>query len=387
MDKKTIISEYLKMTFAMIPIYLLIGCFILWSYLNDIDMLSIFTSIIDAKSALVALMVSFLFISISLILIFTLPSILLSVTYLILGYDGLRRVIKIERIPWLAILSSILILLSLIISGILSIDNNIVLIMVTILFPVIFCAVHITSRKRDKVCVYFKNGKIVKRRFFIKDKAIISFFILFSGLAITTPLSFIIDLSSANSYIGIISFTIISIFMIFIAFFPTIIFYSEGLLKLKNSNAIIYSVIPAFLFFLLMILILPNFSSIVSRGALVNIGVVEKNPHLYMLRTKDYDSNLFSTLIWGKIEPINKNSIFLKGTVLLSLGDHVLLCPDFVMTARQKHHKYNLDDLFSSKIGLHSRYLKQMTKSCVLLNKNDITQWDSVMDGKNKLNQ
>ncbi|MEQ9883444.1 hypothetical protein ABRP83_14835 [Pectobacterium brasiliense] len=175
--------------------------------------------------------------------------------------------------------------------------------------------------------------------------------------------------------------------MIFIAFFPTIIFYSEGLLKLKNSNAIIYSVIPAFLFFLLMILILPNFSSIVSRGALVNIGVVEKNPHLYMLRTKDYDSNLFSTLIWGKIEPINKNSIFLKGTVLLSLGDHVLLCPDFVMTARQKHHKYNLDDLFSSKIGLHSRYLKQMTKSCVLLNKNDITQWDSVMDGKNKLNQ
>ncbi|MEQ9883445.1 hypothetical protein ABRP83_14840 [Pectobacterium brasiliense] len=179
MDKKTIISEYLKMTFAMIPIYLLIGCFILWSYLNDIDMLSIFTSIIDAKSALVALMVSFLFISISLILIFTLPSILLSVTYLILGYDGLRRVIKIERIPRLAILSSILILLSLITSGILSIDNNIVLIMVIILFPVIFCAVHIASRKRDKVCVYFKNGKIVKRRFFIKDKAIISFLYCF----------------------------------------------------------------------------------------------------------------------------------------------------------------------------------------------------------------
>lgn len=387
MDKKTIISEYLKMIFTMIPIYLLIGCFILWSYLNDIGMLSIFTSIIDAKAALVALMVSFLFLSISLILIFTLPSILLSLTYITLGYDGLRRVIKTERIPWLAITSSILILLSLIISAVIGIDNSIVLTIVTVLFPVVFFSVHLASRKRYKACIYFKGGKRIKCRFFIKDKIIISFFILFSGLTITIPISFIIDLSSANSYAGVIYFTIISIFMIFISYFPTIIFYSEGLLKLKNSNAIIYSVFPAILLFLLMMFILPNFSSIVSRGALVNIGVVEKNPHLYMLKTKDYDSNLFSTLIWGKVETINKNSIFLKGTVLLSLGDHVLLCPDFVMTARQKHYKYNLDDLFSSKNDLHSRYLKKITKSCVLLNKTDITQWDSVMDGKNQLNQ
>ncbi|MBN3093299.1 hypothetical protein H4F51_14120 [Pectobacterium brasiliense] len=155
MDKKNIINEYLKIIFTMIPIYLLIGCFVLWSYLNEIGMLSLFTSIIDVKAALLASTISFLFLSISVALIFTLPSISLLLMYFFIGQDGLKRVMNAEKIPWITYLQSIMILITIFIASAnedipLFIKNNLILIVVFISLPIIFCVVHVNSKKNKQ---------------------------------------------------------------------------------------------------------------------------------------------------------------------------------------------------------------------------------------------
>ncbi len=391
MDKKTIIDGYLKMVFTLIPLYLLIGCFVLWSYLNEIGMLNLFTSIIDAKAALVALMVSFVFLSVSVVITFTFPSILLCVIYLLTGYNELRRVIKMERIPCVACGASILTLAVIMITSTIEnvpefIKRHLIMIMITMTFPIILYAVHAISITRKKTHIYFKNGKRLESRIFVKEKLIISFLILFSGIAITSPLSLILDLSSAYSYVGIVNLGIISIVVILMAFLPAMMFYSEVKYEPKIKNIIARSLIPALSFFVISMIILPNFASIVSRGALKNIGVVESTPHVFLIKKENYTLEMFPSSIWEHYETTNEKALFIKGTILLSLGQEILLCPKFVIDARTKYLKYNLDNLFSSRNEFHLKYLKQITRSCVLMDKSSVTQWDGILDGKNMLN-
>ncbi|MBA0196280.1 hypothetical protein H4F51_14115 [Pectobacterium brasiliense] len=134
-------------------------------------------------------------------------------------------------------------------------------------------------------------------------------------------------------------------------------------------------------------MLLPNFASIVSRGALQNIGAVESRSHIYLVKNIKYSHDMFPRNIWEHVAISNEEKIFIKGTVLLSLGQEVLLCPDFVIAARKKYLKYNFDNLFSSRNELHSMYLKSITRSCILFDKSEIKQWDSIIDGKNILNK
>jgi len=96
---------------------------------------------------------------------------------------------------------------------------------------------------------------------------------------------------------------------------------------------------------------------------------------------------MFPTSVWTHINSASDEYLFITGTVIFSLGDNVLICPTFVTDAQNKYRKYNLDNLFShNETNFEKKHLKQIIKSCALINRPDITRWDGILDGKNVLN-
>ncbi|KGT93042.1 hypothetical protein NG99_12620 [Erwinia typographi] len=255
--------------------------------------------------------------------------------------------------------------------------------------PITFAVIHFLSKKREKTHIYYKKGKEIRNKNFVKEKCIISFFSLYSGMAITIPLLFILRLSTAYSNTGLFIFFAISLILVFIAFFPAIVFFSDNNLKSHIKTNIILFITTSLTLFFIIMLLLPNFSALVVRGALKNIGVIESNAHIYSLKKQNYTNDMFPTSVWTHIETSSTNDkyLFIKGTIIFSLGDNVLICPEFVTKAQDKYKKYNLDNILTfNKSDFQDKYLKQLIKSCALINKSDMTRWDSIMDGRNILN-
>ena len=393
MNKSTIVKNFLKFMMSLSPLYLLIGYYILWSYLDDIGRLNIFSSILDNKMTLLALMISFAFLSTSVICIIFLPSIILIKTTFFTWGSNLSRVIELRKIPLISCAISILYISSIIfLSTAIFIPQYIkayaFLITVVSLLPLVFLSIHFMSKNRKKNHIYYINGKEFSKKYFLKEKSLISIMVLFSGLTITLPLLFILNLSTAQSSYGVINLLVILLLSIFIAHLPAMLLLTNGRL-IPNIKEKAFSFIACTLIlFTITMSLLPNFSSIVERAALKNIGIIDGEPHIYSLKKQNYSSEMFPSSIWGNINSNNSIYIFIKGTVFLSLGEKILICPEFVTNARNKYMKYNLDHLFSgsSKDNFHSSHLKQLFKSCALINKPDINQWDNIYDGKNMLN-
>ncbi|MGK3128809.1 hypothetical protein ACCW76_06370 [Pantoea sp. C8B4] len=387
-DFKKVIKEVI----ATIPFLLAFGYFILWFYLDSIGQLNLLPSILDDKGPLFALIISFTIISLGLIFTFSLPSMVLCQILLLNWNNELSRVIKISRIPLISCSVSILFISSIMIISFISgtphyIKDNIFIITLSIFSFVSFFMVHFLSIKRNKAHIYYKKGKVIKSKNFIKMKCIISAFSLFSGMTAIVPLSFILRLSTAESNAGVLFFVGTAITFVFISYIPAIMFFTEKNMKSNIKNNIMASSTASLSFFFILMLILPNFSSLVVRGALKNIGIIESEAHIYSLNRQSYTNDMFPTSVWNHVGVTNKKYLFIKGTIIFSLGNELLICPEFVIKAQNKYRKYNFDNLLAvHKSDFQNEYLKQAIKSCALIRKPDITKWDGAMDGINTLN-
>ncbi|WEA07346.1 hypothetical protein PWF83_08195 [Pantoea dispersa] len=387
-------KKRIKETLTLLPLLFASGYFILWLYLNDIGQLVLLSSILNDKGTLIALIISFIILSLGLVFTFSFPSMILCQMCFLTWNNEFSRVIKLSKIPLISCCISILYIATIIafsiIKGIPSYIQDYIFIITLLLFsPITFAAIHFFSKKREKIHIYYKKGKEIRNKNFIKEKLIISFFCLYSGIAITIPLLFILRLSTAYSNTGLFIFFAISLILVFISFLPAIVFFSDNNLKSHiKTNVILFITTSLTLFFIIMLL-LPNFSALVVRGALKNIGVIESDAHIYSLKKQNYTNDMFPTTVWTHINPplTNDKYLFIKGTIIFSLGDNVLICPEFVTKAQDKYKKYNLDNILTfNKSDFQDKYLRQLIKSCALINKSDITRWDSIMDGQNLLN-
>jgi hypothetical protein len=387
-DFKKITKELI----TCIPFLLAFGYFILWFYLDSIGQLGLLPSILDDKGPLFALMISFTIISLGLIFTFSFPSIVLCQMFLLNWNNELSRVIKINRIPFISCVVSILYISSMMIISFLSgipnyIRDHIFIISLSMFSFISLFIVHLLSIKRNKVHIYYKKGKMIRSRSFIKMKYIISAVSLFSGMTAIIPLSFILRLSTAESKAGVLVFIGTAITLVFISHLPAILFFTEKNLKANLKNNALTSSIASLSFFFIIMLTLPNFSSLVVRGALKNIGIIESEAHIYSLKRQDYTNDMFPPSVWNHIDVANEKYLFIKGTVIFSLGNEVLICPEFVIKAQNQYRKYNFDNLLTTnKSDFQDKYLKQAIKSCALIRKTDIAKWDSAMDGMNILN-
>ncbi|NMP27453.1 hypothetical protein GW590_11305 [Rahnella sp. SAP-1] len=387
--------DYIKLskaTLSLLPLSLIFGCFILWSYLNDIGRIDLLPSVIDSKGTFIALIISFFTLSVGLLIILCLPSMMLCQMCFLTWNNEFSRVINLSRIPFISCSTSILYIASIIIFSLISeipyyIKDYISIITPLLLLPITFIVVHFFSKKRKKIHIYYKKGKEIRNKKFIKEKIIISFFSFSSGMTITIPLLLILNISTLNSNAGLIVFCVISIILVFISFSPAIVFFGAGGFKTNIKDSVIYFIMSALTVFIIIMSSLPNFSSLVVRSALKNIGVIESESHIYSLKKQHYTHDMFPTSVWTHINSASDEYLFITGTVIFSLGDNVLICPTFVTDAQNKYRKYNLDNLFShNETDFEKKHLKQIIKSCALINRSDITRWDGILDGKNVLN-
>ncbi|ADP12903.1 hypothetical protein EJP617_32220 [Erwinia sp. Ejp617] len=381
-----------KEVLTIIPLLLTSGYFILWLYLDDIGQLGLLPSLLDDKGALIALITSFFILSASLIFIFSLPSMILCQMCFLTWNNEFARVIDLNKIPLISCFISILYII--VIATLSNFDwishyikDYIFIISLGLFSPLTYILVHTSSRKRKKIHIYYKNGKEVRNKKFIKEKIIISFFSLLSGLTITIPLLFILNLSTANNYLGLTIFIIFSFFLVLVSFMPALIFLSENNIKSNIKGKILFFITTALAFFFIIMLLLPGFSGLIVSGALKNIGIIENESHLYAINNKIYTKNMFPNSIWRNLPINNEKYFFINGTVIFSLGNKILICPGFVMKVQNKYRKYNLDNSFTPDVTeFQTKHLKKIIKSCVLINKPDITRWDGILDGENILN-
>jgi len=176
--------------------------------------------------------------------------------------------------------------------------------------------VHPLSIKRNKVHIYYKKGTMIKSRNFIKLIYIISAISLFSGMTATIPLSFILRLSTAESNAGVLVFIVTAITLVFISHLPAMLFFTEKNIKANLKNNILTSSIASLSFFFIIMLTLPNFSSLVVRGALKNIGIIESEAHIYSLKKQSYTNDMFPPSVWNHVDVANEKYLFIKGTVI-----------------------------------------------------------------------
>lgn len=385
--KKKAFNKYLKTIYSLFPFYMILGCFIMRFYLNELGRLSLFSSLIESNTAFIAIMISFILLSISLLFLFSLPSILLFSTIFMIKQDTIRRVINKNRIPGISFLASSLAIIIIYIVALNEntpdwLSKNLVGIVALLLLPIIFIIVHFMSITRKKPCIYYNNGKKYESKFFFKEKAILSLIIFSSSFASFFPLLFVLNVSSAQNQNGITALFIISFLLLIIAFLPAVFLFMSSSTAI-TYNIITYPFIPSMCIFVIAMFLIPNFASIVSYGSLKNIGVIERDLHIYAIKKDNYTPDMFPSKIWNHINESNTKNYFIKGGILFSLGGKTLLCPTYVIDARTKYMKYNLDNLFSPMDELHSRYLKEITKSCAIVSSEDIRQWDGIIDGRN----
>lgn len=390
-ENKLVFFDYLKTILVVSPFFVFFGYFILWSYLDSIGWLSLFPSIVDGESTLLILMVSFSFLSLTVIFIFFLPSLVLFQMGFFTLRDELSRVINLEKVPYVSCIASVIVLIVIFCFSFFDfyskfIKDNVFYLLLFSLVPFVFSMVHLISKKRRKVHLFYKNGKLVEKRFFLWEKVIITFFIVISGLTITIPLLFIMNLSSAYSIDGLINLFILSVVIVLVSFFPSMLFYSGEKFKFDFKSKCFTVMMPIFSIFIISMIMLPNFSFIVERGAFKYVGMIDDSYHIYSLRKISYTSDMFPVTIWKYVDDTKDKYLFVKATVLLSIGKKVIICPDFVARARSRYIKYNLDNMFSRGESVYSKYLKEITKSCVLVDGADIKQWDAISDGSNLLN-
>lgn len=110
-ENKLVFFDYLKTILVVSPFFVFFGYFILWSYLDSIGWLSLFPSIVDGESTLLILMVSFSFLSLTVIFIFFLPSLVLFQMGFFTLRDELSRVINLEKVPYVSCIASVIVLI------------------------------------------------------------------------------------------------------------------------------------------------------------------------------------------------------------------------------------------------------------------------------------
>jgi len=390
-ENKFVFFDYLKAILVLSPVLVFFGYFILWSYLDSIGWVSLFPSIVDGESTLLIIMVSFSLLSLSVIFVFFLPSLVLFQMGFFTLRDELSRVINLEKVPYVSCVVSVMVLIIIFCFSVFDffskfIKDNIFYLLVFSLVPSVLFVVHSISKKRSKVHCFYKKGRLVEKKFFLWEKVIVTLFIVMSGLTITCPLLFIMKLSSAYSIDGLINLFILSTVIVLVSFFPSMLFYSGEKFNFNLKSKLFAVILPVFAIFIVSMIMLPNFSFIVERGALKSVGMIDESYHIYSLRKANYTSDLFPVSIWKHVDNTKDKYLFVKATVLLSVGKKVIMCPDFVANARSRYIKYNLDNMFSRGESVYSTYLKEITKSCILVDGADIKQWDAILDGNNLLN-
>ena len=380
-----------KTLLSLSPIYVFIGCYIIWLYLSDIGWLSLFTISMQGQYDILASLVSFLVISISFSVMIFLPSLFLCQLYFLVNNDLLHRTVRVGFLPLISWFASILTLAFLAFVSWKDsvpdfIKNNSFVLLFSILYIVSFFFVHLISIKKLKKERYFYlGGKTYTYRYFNTLRFSIVFAVAFSGACVVFPMQLVFNFGSAYSYSGIRNAFFFSAIVSLVSFIPAMSFYTVSKSDQSVAARIKRSFVISIFIFFVALFLLPNVVSIISYNSFKKIGVIDDSQHIYAISTAEYSPEMFPSPVWSHVDKISGNNFYVKGVSVFSLGESMLLCPYFVVKTKESYLKYNFDKFFNDD-NFALKHMRSVAKSCVPVRKSRISRWDAIQDTGNKLN-
>lgn len=379
-----------KAVLSFTPIYFFTSCYIIWFYLNELGRLSLFTTSLQNKSDLFASLISFILLSASFSIITFIPSILLYQLHFSFQTSSFNKVLNVKKIPLITIVSSLSTLIFLSLISWLDYIPTLIkdysfIILFTSLVIISFILTHFISTKKRKPHYIYSKGNWVKRRYFSKERVVTIFMVAFSGATVVFPLSLIFKFGNAYTIRGILYALALSILISILSLMPAVFLYSSPMVGTSIFKKLRTTLITSTTIFILILFLMPNLVSLLCFGAFKNIGIMDETQHIYVIAKPYYSPSMFPSPVWTHIDSNDTERFYLKGTSLFSLGESVLLCPEFVVKTKNKFLKKNFDKIFGDN-DLSLKHLKTVARSCVPVKKDHIAQWDTIQDIGNKLN-
>ena len=193
------------------------------------------------------------------------------------------------------------------------------------------------------------------------------------------PLMFIFSrLDFGDIHNDYVQFGMALLLVLIVSFFtmlPAVAWFST-----PQERGVLYKYRDAFLamiatLFIIFTLFRP-FSDIVVGSSLRLIGVIDWNPHHYLLSNDKFSAGLFPGQEWNtRTYHTVPQRFFITGVPIFTLGNVQLICPTAVLTFRERSMREDISDLSSHQRRV--KELKHYTINCHLLSKDDVTQWDT----------
>ncbi|EPC3823458.1 hypothetical protein ACRZK7_005032 [Klebsiella oxytoca] len=132
-------------------------------------------------------------------------------------------------------------------------------------------------------------------------------------------------------------------------------------------------------------LLFPNVTTTLMNSSLYSIGVIDNKNHYFLIDGEKYKPDMFPKKTWrtSTTEKIGTN-FFIYGIRMFSAGSKNLICPDSVGSFKTDINGTNYDLITSSDSKDNTKKLKDMTKSCVVLDSDNAQQWDTFFENNDQ---
>lgn len=352
--------EFLKKIVQMSPLMIIPSCILLWSYLNSIGRLDLFTQSLTNPTNLLPLIASFILFAGIFLLIMLVPSMPFYVYYISMDSDIFKN-IKSPLALLLTLVFGMACFIFIFFTLVIFLPKNVPLfIWLSILILCFFLTL-----------LSINNSPGIKKLISIR-LAVFALF-LFSMLYSSIPLGILITYYEASTNQSVFYACIYILVMILSGFTPvSYCLYQKINYKVINKNILIGTFVFALAIPMLMI---DNLLSYSINKAMSNIGVSDWRPHAYYINSSLYDHAMFPAQYWDTKE-FFKGGFFITAVKPFSLGDSVLLCPTYLIEMRDMTFKEDLDEEKLSEEN-HKFLLKDMAQKCFVFSSREVKQSDT----------
>lgn len=390
-EMKNILKATGEKIVKLIPYVALLSGVVVWSYLNSIGRVDIFSDVISFNAGLISIIISTTIFALAISITLIVPS-----SVLIFARSSYEKKTGAESVlskqPAACLILSVLYLCMIYIPFIPMVDKllhgykpGMIKIAIAI-FILSFSFVFLTLMRNF---VGSHNASRFKNSVTFVWHAIINTTVTAGAtLSISIPISFLMQSSKGESSLAIIFALIFMAVFVFLAFFPAMIYFvnvEKAKAKLSILSTIHQLSLATVGVILLTFLFFPNLSTIFIYSSLNAIGMVSKTPHFYMVNGEKYKPSMFYKESWDtRVLPCTGGNFYIKGVNVFSVESKNLICPVDVVKVRDETYQRDYVSFIPSTDKNKIDELKKRTRDCLILEDGDIQQWDTLFDEQGK---
>ncbi|WP_310608021.1 hypothetical protein [Buttiauxella brennerae] len=384
---KAVLYGWGEKVIQIIPYMTLLSGMVIWTYLNSLGRVDMFSDALSFNSGLVTILVSTIVFAVIISIILTIPSSML--IFMRLAYENNSKAeCVLTKLPAACMLLSISFLFMVFIPFIPEVEvvthgyRLDTALIFTIVLVLSFLFVFLTLMRNyecDK-----KYGMVKNTVVFIFQAVFNTLIVFISTLSISVPISLLMQSSKGENTFAICIALLFMIVFTVLALFPASVYFVsfDNKKGISNITSKIHQLsLSVFIVILFMFFVFPNLSTMFIYSSLNAIGVVSKSPHFYLVSGEKYKPAMFFKGSWDtRTPPDVGDNFYIKGVNVFSIDDKNLICPEEIVKIKNNIDKRDYASFIPLVDKKSVTRLKELAKDCVILLDDDIHQWDTLFD-------